>query len=132
MKKIKKIAASIMAVAAIATSMAGISASAAMNYNTGYKYLYPSLGGSAKADVDFNPGTRYYTTTQYVSGGVTFVTAQFEATTAFSEIFSPVFTSYTYASGGVTSSDAGGTITSFVSTNYAYNGGSNDYCTFSL
>lgn len=113
MKKIKKIAASIMAVAAMATSMVGISASAATN-SFKSEHFYPGTG-TASAELTYSKGTSYTPATRAVSNNIISVSVSWEATTSFSTVYSPVFTGYTYISTNVTSSNVGGTITSFTS-----------------
>ncbi len=92
MKKIKKIAASIMAVAAMASSMVGINASA---YNTGYKWIKP-LGGTAKACVDFDYGTRYNASTRKESGSILSVNVKCWAWAGGNEIVCPTYSDTTY------------------------------------
>ena len=66
MKKIKKITASIMAVAAMATSMVGISASAATNEYPASIYILP-IGAPTKAKLtNKTHETRYSTVSFYV------------------------------------------------------------------
>ena len=66
MKKIKKIAASILAVAAMATSMVGISASAATNVYPASIYLLPKNAPVKAKLINNTSETRYSTVSFYV------------------------------------------------------------------
>lgn len=131
MKKIKKIAASLMAVAAMTTSMVGINASAAMTAQVVSKDIYPGTG-HAVASVTFLPGQSYTTRTVAVSSNIIYVSVQFEASTSFSTVSSPVFTGVSSVSATVTSGDVGGTIIDFKSTNTAATSGATASVYFDL